>query len=127
MANLVKGEVPLSLSDGRNLRMVMDFDMRVAVETLTDKPFHVVAQRASEGFQGDVRALMWGALQRFHADLSMGDVTTLIEEEGPALEAALVRAGEAATPPESAEGNVPAAGKPARRGRTSGASGAKPG
>lgn len=126
MANAAKGQVPLKLPDGREFTLVLDFEMRVAVEDQCDKPFDHVAARAIAGFNGAVRALVWGSLRRFHSDLSMEDVTALIESHGAEVEAALVKAAEAAAPdakPEGKDGKNPP--KP-RRSKNSGASGAKP-
>jgi hypothetical protein len=96
VTNSVKGEVPLKLKDGREFVLVMDFDMRVKVEDLYEKPFAEVAQKAAAGFHGAIRALFWGALQKHHAELTMGDVTALIESHGDELEAAMTRAAGAA-------------------------------
>lgn len=125
MTNPIKGETRISLPDGREFTLVMDFEMRVAVEGLCDKPFSEVAQRASEGFHGAIRALLWGSLQRHHADLSMGDVTALIEDHGAELEAGMVKAAKAAAPDASAGGN--ATNRKSRRAtKSSGGNGAKP-
>ena len=124
MANRLKGEVALDLSDGRSFVLVADFEMRVAVEDMADRPFPEVAQRAARGFQGAVRALFWGMLQRHHAELSMGDVTTLLEEDGEEIAAAMTRAVEAAE--SDASDSAPAGNGGGRRGgKSSGGSGAK--
>lgn len=123
MSNSVKGATPLELKDGRKFTLVMDFEMRVQVEDLTGLPFAEVGQRAARGFHGAVRAIFWGALQRHHSDLTMDDITALIEEHSEEMEAALVKAGEAATPPP--EDREPGNRKGRRAGKSSGSNGAK--
>lgn len=125
MAVSVKGEVPLALSDGRELVLCMDFAMRCKVEDLCGKPFHKVAEDAEAGFQRAIRDLLWGALQRSHPEMSLDDVTELISAHEHEMNDALSRAADAAAGKVEGEqvGNAPRR----RTGKSSGGSGAKSG
>lgn len=129
MANREKGEVTLRLDDGREFVLCMDFEMRCAVEDMLDKPFMQVAEEAQKGFHRSIRAIFWGALQRYHPGMSLGDVTALLSEHETEIAAAMNKASDAASP-EAEGGDSPrppksgSGGKPRPR-ASSGASGAK--
>ena len=121
--NPVKGEVPLKLSDGREFVLVLDFEALVEAESAYGKPLAQVMADAATGFVGATRALLYGALRAKHPAVTLRDASALFLEHSDEVSAALEKAATAAIPDKaSAEGNV---GKP-RRGKTSGASGAKP-
>lgn len=124
MANRSKGEVTLRIAGVGEFVLVMDFQMRCEVEDLCNKPFMAVADEAHRGFHRAIRAIFWGALRRHHSDMSMGDVTALIENHEAEIAAALSAASAAAAPP--AEGkDRPRPPAKRRGGKTSGGNGAK--
>lgn len=126
MANREKGEVTLRLDDGREFVLCMDFEMRCSVEDLLDKPFMQVAEEAQKGFHRSIRAIFWGALQRHHPGMSLGDVTALLSDHETEIAQALAKASEAAAP-DAEGGDSPRPPGKRRAGKTSGASGAKRG
>ena len=119
MANSAKGEVPLKLSDGRELTLVFDMEALVRAEDEYGKPLPELMQRVQAGFFGPIRVLFWAAMQRHQPGTSMQDVDDLLTEHSDAIEKVLT-AYEAAMPQGGKEGANP-------RGKTSGGSGAKPG
>jgi hypothetical protein len=127
MANRVKGEVPVTLKDGRQLVLVADMEATIHAEGLYGKPAAQIAKDASEGFVGAIRALFWGMLRTNHPDMTPADVGTLLAENMPEIEEAMNQAAEAAAPKPTEDGDNqdPPQKKPAGRG--SGRSGAKRG
>lgn len=126
MANMLKGEVPLNLEDGRKLTLVFDHEALIEAESEYGKPLHKVLQDATTGFMGATAALLYGALRAKHSALSKKDVLEMLFESADAIGEALGKAVEASMPPKSepsAEGKAKA---PRRAGKTSGASGVKP-
>lgn len=122
MANPVKGEVPLNLTDGRKLTLVLDFEALVEAEGAYGKPLPQMMGDASQGFVGAVRALLYGALRAKHPQITLRDASALFQTDAEAVSASLEQAASAAFPKEqsgSAEGKAPQPGK------TSGRSGAK--
>lgn len=123
MSNTLKGEIPLTLSDGRELVLVMDMEGMFEAEQLYKQPLEVVFAQAALGLKGALRALLWGMLRAKHPELTPQDVTDIVFKELDAVIVAMDRAGEAARAKQSGEGkdgeNPP--------GTTSGASGAKRG
>jgi hypothetical protein len=125
MANVLKGEVPLNLSDGRRFTLVADFEATIEAESLYGKPAPQMAQDASAGFIGAIRALLYGMLKRKHPEATPSLAAELIAEHMDEVAAAL-EAASAAAAPDAAEGKKGGNPRPARRGKTSGDSGAKP-
>lgn len=129
MANSVKGEVALKLSDGREFTMCFDFDSRVAAEDEAGIPFHQIGERAQVGFQKFTRILIWAGLQKHQPEMSLHDVGVLLDEHGKDFVQAAERASKEAAPQEkeSTSGNGGKAGKRAGRPvtKSSGRSGAK--
>jgi hypothetical protein len=125
--NSVKGEVPLVLSDGRNFKLVLDFEAMLSIEDVTGKPLAQVMRQAGEGFVTSRAAVAQAAFSRHHPEVTRADVIAMLfSEEKLAVEVALARAAEAAFPDVSAEGKAEAPAKPKRQaGKTSGRSGAK--
>lgn len=126
MANPVKGETPLVLSDGREFTLVLDMEAMLSVEDATDKPLAKVMQRASEGFMSAIAAIAQAAFARHHPEVTRADVLAMITEDQAALDDALSRASEAAFPQDKA-GNAKAPKPKTQRGKSSGRSGAKQG
>lgn len=123
MANPVKGETPLYLSDGRQLTLVLDFAARVAMEETLDMSFMQVAERASSGWQSAIRALFWGSLQRHHPEISLAEAGEILDTDLNTVMAAITEAGQRAAQPEDAGNGIK--GPPRPRGKTSGAAGVK--
>jgi hypothetical protein len=123
MPNIVKGQVPLTLSDGRSLTLVLDFDALVEAEGAYRKPLGALMADASAGFVGAVRALLYGALRSHHPEMSLRDAGDLFSTDADAIKDALAHAGDAAFPKEGKEGPNPPV--KTQRGKTSGRSGAK--
>jgi hypothetical protein len=121
--NPVKGEVGLTLSDGRKLTLVMDMEALVEAESAYGKPMAQVMADASAGFVGASRALLYGALRAKHPDVSLRDASAMFASDADAVGQALTQAVEKGFPDAAnAEGKQGA--RP--RGKTSGSSGAKP-
>lgn len=131
MTNPLKGEARLQLNDGRSLALVLDFDGLIAAEQAYGKPLARLMAEAGEGFMGALRAILWGALQRHHADMTMAEVGEIMLGSQQSVMAAVESAIDASMPASgSASGsegdNAGNAGnRPA--GKRSGRSGAKRG
>lgn len=125
MPNTIKGEVPLSLSDGRDFVLVLDFEALVEAEGVYGKPLAQVMADAAAGFVGATRALLYGALRAKHPTITPREASALFLEHSDEVSAALEKAGEAAIPGsrEGKDGKNPPA--KSQRGKTSGRSGAK--
>lgn len=128
MANAVKGEVPLKLSDGRAFTMVLDFGALIEAESAYGKPLRQLMADVVIGFAGATRALIFGALRPRHPEVTMAEVTAMMASDIEAFETAVESVIRAAFP----EPDITA--KPAEdrkgenpRGKRSGRSGAKPG
>jgi hypothetical protein len=122
MANPVKGEVPLKLSDGREFVLVLDMEAMLTIEESMGKPLPRVLAMAGEGFMTATAAVAQAAFARHHREVSRADVLEILRTDAPALTDALTAAVEKAFPSEGKKG-----GNPPQRGKTSGASGAKRG
>lgn len=124
MANAIRGEVPLNLSDGRNLVLVMDMEALVEAEAAYGKPMAGMMADAGAGFVGASRALLYGSLRTKHPETTLRDASAIMASDGEAAAKALSAAVEVGFPKASPGGNdlaQPQAGK------TSGGSGAKRG
>src|SRR5213595_2861188 len=121
MPNPVKGEVALQLSDGREFVLVMGFEALVAAETSYGKPIAELMKDAARGFLGASRAILFGALQARHPELTAGDAAAMLMSDSDAVTDALTAATEAAFPPAEGKKGV----NPPQAGKTSGASGAR--
>lgn len=134
MTNPLKGEVPLTLADGRELLLVLDFHALVVAERAYGKPMPEMLADALRGFVGATTAILFGALQSRQPTVTQGEAEALFASDGEAVQRALDAASDAAFPPapgkagDTAEdrkaGNAAAR---ARAGKSSGASGAKAG
>lgn len=125
MANPVKGETPLVLSDGRAFTLVLDMEALVSVEDATGKPLSQIMSEAGRGFMTAQAAIAVAAFSRHHPDVTRGDVLEMLfSEDQSAVADALGKATEAAFPKANAEGNVPAK---RQGGKNSGRNGAKRG
>lgn len=120
MANPVKGEVPLRLSDGRAFTLVLDFEALVQAESAYGKPLSQTMADASAGFVGALRALLYGALQANHPGVSLREASEIYLTNADAVTTALTEAGNAAMP--TSKGDGEGANPP---GKNSGRSGAK--
>lgn len=120
MANPVKGQAPLVLTDGREFKLVLDMEAMVEAESRYGKPLAKLMTDAREGFMGALAALLMGALSRFHPNLTRSEALDLIRTDADKVTDSLTAAAEAAFP-EATEGN----GEGPPSGKTSGGSGAK--
>ncbi|MAG24956.1 hypothetical protein CMI47_05190 [Candidatus Pacearchaeota archaeon] len=128
MANAIKGETPLVLSDGREFTLVLDMEALVEAETIYGKPLSKLMEDAMSGFMGAAAAMLQGAAARHHG-LKRGDALEIIRTDMGEVVEALTRASESAFPDEVEAGNAPAPKPKAKkpRGKTSGRNGAKQG
>lgn len=124
MANRVKGETPLVLSDGREFMLVLDMEAMLSIEDATGKPLPKVMAQAGEGFMTAIAAVAQAAFVRNHPEVTRGDVLEIMQSDRDALTDALGKAADNAFPAPSAEGNAPAK---RQRGKPSGRNGAKQG
>lgn len=125
MTNPVKGEVVLTLADGRRFTLVLDMEALVDAETAYGKPMPRMMADAAEGFMGATAALLQGALAR-HNPVSRSEALEMLRTDLEAVGTALTKASELAFPEQSAGGKAgAAAAKPG--GKRSGRNGAKPG
>jgi hypothetical protein len=122
MANAIRGEVPLNLSDGRTFTLIMDMEALVEAESAYGKPLQKMMADAAQGFVGASRALLYGALRAKHPDVTLRDASAIFMTDADAAGEALTEAVEKGFPDaaKSAEGKV---SRP--RTKTSGGSGAK--
>lgn len=111
--NPVKGEALLRLSDKRELTLVLDFDALVSAETAYGKPLAKLMADAAGGFIGAVRALLLGALSRYHPEITPAEAARIIMSDFDAVGDAMQAATESAFPPAEGKksGNAPPAGK----------------
>lgn len=130
MANPIKGETVLTLADGRRFTIVMDMEALIEAEQAYGKPLARMLADANAGFIGALRAMVFGSMRAHHPNATMSEATAVLMAEQAAVAEALLQAVELAFPDASrqAEGKEPGKAR-ARRpaGKTSGASGAKPG
>lgn len=86
MANRQKGEVSLSV-EGQIYTFVLTIDAMVALEDMFSTPqrevtFQQVADRSIAGSVKHTRGLIWASLQEHHPDLTLKDVSNLIQQAG---------------------------------------------
>ncbi len=78
MPNPLKGEAVLELADGRRFQLVLDMEALLAGEQAYGKPLELLLRDTIVGLVGAHRALLAGAMQRHHADLTLNDLTAMI-------------------------------------------------
>lgn len=125
MTNPIKGEVPLTLSDERELVLVFDMEALIEAEEAYGKPLPELMIDLAHGYMRAGRALLFGALRAKHPEISMRDAGEMFRADTVAINTALEQALTAAFPKAGAqeeEGNVPPP-----RGKRSGRSGVKRG
>jgi hypothetical protein len=114
--------------DGRDLVFFYDMDALILVEEAAKCGVKAIFERMLIGDVrlGDLRALIWGGLQRHHPEITLADATALIESEGEAMGAAIRDALAAAMPDpkEGRDGQNPPIGKRAGTGKSSTRTGA---
>lgn len=126
MANKVKGETPLVLSDGREFMLVLDHEALLSIEEATGRPLPRVMAMAGEGFISSTAAIAQAAFARHHPEVTRAEVVKMVmSDDSDALEEALSNAVEAAFPDSEKSGNAKAPKAKTQRGKTSGRSGAK--
>ena len=124
MTNPLKGEAALVLDDGRRFNLVLDIEGLITAEGVFGQPLERMMIAANMGLVGAHRAMLFGALQRHHRDLTLDDVTQIVMKNRAVVIDMLTKAIEAAFPEPSEEadrGN----GKARPAGKSSGSNGAK--
>lgn len=86
MANREKGEVTIDV-EGTPYLLVMDFEAMCQLEDKLstaekDVTFVEVMQKADRGSLRHLRAVLWAALLRHQPDMTLQDVTALIDKLG---------------------------------------------
>lgn len=119
--NPLKGEVPLTLKDGRKYTLVIDMEALIEAESAYGKPLQQMMQDAAARFVGALRAILFGAMRAKHPDVTLRDASGIIMSDAEAVGTALSAAVGAGFPDVS-EGKD----GPRPRGKTSGANGVKP-
>lgn len=123
--NPVIGETPLELSDGRKFTLVLGMRALAIAEGVYGKPAQAITQDSSLGYVGALGALLYGALKKHQPLIDLDEATDMLGADIAAIRAALDEAAALGFGKGDKEaGNAP---KSRPRGKTSGASGAKPG
>lgn len=122
--NPVKGEVPLTLSDGREVVLVFDMEALIEAEAAYDKPLPSLMLDLAGGYMRAGRAMLFGALRSRHPEISMRDAGEMFRADATVINTALERALLAAFPEASAQEGEESPRPP---GKNSGRSGAKRG
>lgn len=124
MSNSLKGDVPLTLSDGREFTLVLDMEAMLSVEDATGSPLPEVMAKAAQGFFTAIAALVQAAFQRHHPEIQRSDVLDMMVTDRDLLAEALGEATDRAFPNKSGSSAGGNGGK-RRPGKNSGRSGAK--
>lgn len=129
MPNPIKGEVPLTLQDGREFTLLLDAEAFVEAEVAYGKPMHRLLQDSVQGFLSAGRAVLYGALRCHHRDISLREASDILLKHRETVTAALEEAINAVLLDPSEGGNEPNPPQPkvAPNGKTSGGNGAKSG
>ncbi len=116
MANAMKGEASLTLSDGTDLTLTYDFNALCEVEDAANRSISDVLLEISKGAPrlSTARALIFGGLRARHPDIDLNQVGPMIMSDGQALTEAMQKALTAAFP--TTEGKKPANPPKTRRG-----------
>lgn len=136
MPNPLKGETPLNLGGGREFTLVLDYEALILAvdaygkgfgELLADSmpPEDEDGNVVGHPKYGAIRALLFGALNYHHPEITLRGASALLLDNMEAVTAALAEAGERGLP--KAEGNPEGkqGSHPPQRGKSSGRSGAK--
>lgn len=86
MANREKGEVSMEI-DGTQYTFVLTVDAMVALEDMFSTPqrettFQQVMQRVQAGSVKHCRGLIWASLQEHHPEMTLKDVSAMIQAAG---------------------------------------------
>lgn len=147
MANAIKGETPLVLSDGREFTLVADHAALIkAAQEYTGKTklqklmADMQPQMDEEGNlaldeDGDpvkdvmpaTAAFLFGMFEAYHPEVTMRDATNMLLGEQERVLEAISEAADNGFPSGGKSGNAKAPKGPKPRGKTSGRSGAKQG
>jgi len=98
-ANPMRGQADCSLSDGRKLTLVVDFDALAIAEDVAGMGVNdiLAGLAAKEPRMKVMRAVVFGALAEMHQDIGMKEVgALLLSDDATALADALGRAVEGA-------------------------------
>lgn len=121
--NRLRGEVPLKLSDGRELMLVLDMEALIEAESAYGKPLPQLMVDMVNGFAGAGRAMLWGAFRARHPDVTLRQAGEMFVTDSDAINASLEQATLASFPePDEQAGDRQGENPP---GKPSGANGAK--
>lgn len=86
MANRQKGEVALEIA-GKSYTLVMDISAVCELEALFSTPVRdatiaEIGRAVERGSVRHIRGFLWAALRRHHKDMTLENVSTLIEDAG---------------------------------------------
>lgn len=86
MANRQNGEVSVEI-DGKQYTLAMTINAMVALEDMFSTPtqsvtFQQVSEKADAGSIRHLRAILWAVLQRYHSDVTIEQVSDLVQEAG---------------------------------------------
>lgn len=123
--NPVKGEAPLTLNDGREYTLVLDFNAMVEAEAVYGKPLPKLLSDMNSGFIGAFRALLFGTLRRDYPDITAVEASDILMSDLAAVGTALSAVTAAAFP--NAEGKKSGKVGPSGITKNSGPNGAKQG
>jgi hypothetical protein len=124
VANPIKGEMPLKLSDGREFVLLSGTTALAEAEGVYGKPAHDIAADAQAGYMGAIRALFYGMLKRKQPSMTLDDAGDLLDQFFGEIEIAMEAAAKAAAAKQTEDRKSANPPKP-RRGKTSGANGVK--
>lgn len=120
------GEVPLVLSGGRTLTLTFNHETLFAAEKAYGEALHILLGHLQMDRWGAVRAFLFAGLQPKHPEITLCECgEMLLGGELEAIGKSIASGLDAAMPKGGKEGENPPARAP--RGKSSGASGAKPG
>lgn len=81
MANAVKGEATWKVGD-ETYTLVLDFNALCELEALTDAPSSEAFQKIEAGYASGIGLVVWAAMQRHHAGITVPEVRDLISAAG---------------------------------------------
>jgi hypothetical protein len=103
----LKGEVPLTLADGREFTLILDMEALIEAEGAYGAPLAQLMSDTVSGFVRAGRAMLYGAFRAKHPEVSLRDAGVMFGTDSDAINQALERAVIAAFPdpdPDNSEG-----------------------
>jgi hypothetical protein len=128
MANIQKGEIPLTMG-GVSYTLTLNLGAMIAAETALSTPDHPVSwgdiQKCVErGHLRHIRALFWAMLRKHHPNISLDAAGELIEQFGGEVSGAMFATQAAAAPDPVDAKAVESAGPRPRKARAVNGTGA---